>query len=159
MNRSERRPSIGHIPPPLLFLLSYGAGEWLHYIAPFPLTRLVGGRASYIVGALCLATGIVVALTCVAMFFAAKTTVIPYRRAATLVTQGPYRLSRNPMYVSVTLAYLGVAALRGILWPMLLLAIPLAILNYIVIPQEEFQLRAAFGAAYDEYCARVRRWL
>jgi protein-S-isoprenylcysteine O-methyltransferase Ste14 len=63
------------------------------------------------------------------------------------------------MYVGVTLIYLGVAALRAVLWPVLLLPVPLAVLNYFVIPKEESMLRAAFGAAYERYCARVRRWL
>jgi protein-S-isoprenylcysteine O-methyltransferase Ste14 len=159
MNTSERHGTARHVPPPLLFFLSYIAGEGLHYIVPLPLTPFVDIHTGQVIGVLLLAVGIVVVLTCVAMFFAAKTTVVPYRRAAMLVTRGPYRLSRNPMYVSVTLVYLGVAGLRAVLWPVILLPIPLMILNYLVIPQEENLLRATFGAAYEQYCARVRRWL
>jgi len=159
MNQSDRHSAIKRVPPPLLFVLSYVAGEGLHYVAPLPLTRFVSDGTTYVIGALSLGVGIAVVLTCVKMFFAANTTVIPHRRAARLVTRGPYRLTRNPMYVGVTLTYLGVAALRAVLWPVLLLPIPLAILNYVVIPQEESLLRATFGAAYEQYCARVRRWL
>jgi protein-S-isoprenylcysteine O-methyltransferase Ste14 len=159
MNQSERHGTVRRVPPPLLFLLSYIAGEGLHYVAPLPLTRFVSNGASYVIGVLTLVGGIAVVLTCVKMFFAANTTVIPYRRAAKLVTQGPYRATRNPMYVGVALIYLGVAALRAVLWPVLLLPIPLAILNYGVIPQEESLLRGTFGAAYEQYCERVRRWL
>jgi len=119
----------------------------------------VSNGASYVIGALSLVAGIAVVLTCVKMFFTANTTVIPYHRAAKLVTRGPYRVTRNPMYVGVTLIYLGVTALRAVFWPVLLLPIPLAILNYVVIPQEESLLRATFGAAYEQYCAQVRRWL
>jgi protein-S-isoprenylcysteine O-methyltransferase Ste14 len=142
-----------------LFLLSYIAGEGIDRLAPFPLGRLVSVRVAPILGALSLGAGFIVVLISVMTFVAAKTTPVPYRRAATLVTRGPYRLSRNPMYVGVTLIYLGIAALRGVLWPVLLLPIPLAVLNYVVIPQEESMLRATFGAAYEQYCARVRRWL
>jgi protein-S-isoprenylcysteine O-methyltransferase Ste14 len=159
MNQRGRHGAAIHIPPPLLFLLSYIAGEGLERIAPLPLSRLVSVRAAEVVGALFLAVGFIVVLISVTIFIAAKTTPVPYRCAAALVTWGPYRLSRNPMYVGVTLIYLGVAALRAVLWPVLLLPIPLAVLNTFVIPQEESMLRATFGRAYELYCARVRRWL
>ena len=153
------RGARAHIPPPALFLLSYIAGEGLERIAPLPLAWLISVRGANILGILFLAVGVILVLICVTFFLGAKTTPIPYRRAATLVTWGPYRLSRNPMYVGATLIYLGVAALRGVLWPVLLLPIPLLLLNAFVIPQEESMLRATFGAAYERYCARVRRWL
>jgi protein-S-isoprenylcysteine O-methyltransferase Ste14 len=143
----------------LLFLLSYIAGEGLERIAPLPLTWLLSIRAAEVLGAFFFALGLIVVLISIATFVAAKTTPVPYRRPAALVIRGPYRLSRNPMYVGVTLIYLGVAAVRRVLWPVLLLPIPLALLNTFVIPQEESALRAAFGAAYERYCARVRRWL
>jgi len=148
-----------HVPPPLLFLLAYIAGEILHYITPVLLPRFISIRAGYGVGIVLLLVGIVVVVTSVATFKAAKTTVIPYRRALRLVTRGPYRATRNPMYVGAALIYLGVAALRLALWPVLLLPFVLVILNYLVIPQEESLLRETFGAEYERYCARVRRWL
>ena len=159
MDQRKTGGTPAHIPPPLLFWLGYIAGEGLERMAPLPLTRLISVRSGEILGAFFLAVGLMVALISVTTFLIAKTTPVPYRRAAILVTWGPYRLSRNPMYVGVTLIYLGVAVLRSVLWPVLLLLVPLAVLNYCVIPQEEFMLRAAFGAAYERYCARVRRWL
>ena len=159
MDQSKPGAKPPHIPPPLLFLLGYIAGEGLELVMPFPLSWLVSARAAEILGALFLAVGFIVVLVSVATFLTAKTTPIPYRRAATLVTWGPYRLSRNPMYVGVTLIYLGVAALRALLWPVLLLPIVLVVLNTFVIPYEESMLRATFGTAYERYCGRVRRWL
>ena len=159
MNQDKRPGSIRRVPPPLVFLLAYIAGEGLHYLAPLPLGHFVRGRASQFAAALFLLAGISLVLISVAAFRAAKTTVIPYRRAVTLIVWGPYRMTRNPMYVGVALIYLGVAAVRRVLWPVLLLPAALAILNYVVIPQEEALLRAAFGEAYEKYCARVRRWL
>ena len=159
MELRRRRGAPVHIPPPLLFLLGYVAGEGLEHVVPLPLSRLVSSRVTEVLGAFFLTLGFIVALASVATFLGAKTTPIPYRRATKLVTWGPYRLSRNPMYVGVTLIYLGVAALRAVLWPMLLLPVVLAVLNCVVIPQEEGILRAAFGAAYENYAARVRRWL
>lgn len=159
MDQSGPRGRPAHIPPPLLFLVSYIAGEGLECVVPLALSRLVSIRSGEILGTFFLAVGVAVALVSIATFLIAKTTPVPYRRAAALVTWGPYRLSRNPMYVGVTLIYLGVAALRAVLWPVLLLPVPLVVLNYYVIPQEEALLRAAFGADYERYCARVRRWL
>jgi protein-S-isoprenylcysteine O-methyltransferase Ste14 len=143
----------------LLFLLSYLAGEGLHRLAPLPLNWLLGARGADLLAVLFLSVGVTLVLICVMFFLGARTTPIPYRRPAVLVMWGPYRFSRNPMYVGVTSIYLGVAALRGVLWPVLLLPIPLLVLNRWVIPEEEALLRATFGAAYERYCARVRRWL
>lgn len=63
------------------------------------------------------------------------------------------------MYLGVILIYLGGCMLANSLWPVLLLAGPLAILTQIVIPYEEASMRQAFGIAYEAYCARVRRWI
>lgn len=77
----------------------------------------------------------------------------------TLVIGGPYRLTRNPMYLGLTIAALGMAILVGS-WPML--AAPLAVFltaNFAHIPFEEAKLRRQFGEAYDAYARRVRRWI
>lgn len=158
-NRLQRRRRPAHIPPPLLFALGYVAGEGLHRIAPLRLGSLALVGGAEFLGSLLLFVGVVLVLICVVFFLGARTTPIPYRRPAALVMWGPYQLSRNPMYVGATLIYLGVAALRGALWPVLLLPIVLVVLDRFVIPQEEAILRATFGAAYERYCARVRRWL
>lgn len=143
----------------MLFLLGYLAGEGLHRIAPLPLQWLPGIRGIEWLAALLLLAGVMLVLICVMFFLGARTTPIPYRRPATLVMWGPYRFSRNPMYLAGTLIYLGVAGLRGVFWAVLLLPIVLIVLDRFVIPQEESILRAAFGVAYERYCARVRRWL
>ncbi len=148
-----------HVPPPLLFFVAYIAGEILQYLVPFSFAWFVPAQASYVLSIVLLFGGIALVVASVATFKAARTTVVPYQRAATLVMRGPYRATRNPMYVGVTLFYLGVAALRLALWSVLLLPIVLIILNYVVIPQEESLLRETFGAEYERYCARVRRWL
>ena len=76
-----------------------------------------------------------------------------------LVTGGPYQLTRNPMYLGLTIASLGMAILVGC-WPML--AAPVAVFataNFVHIPFEEAKLRRQFGEAYDAYAGRVRRWI
>jgi len=76
-----------------------------------------------------------------------------------LVVSGPYRFSRNPMYLGLIVVALGMAIFVGC-WPML--AVPVAVFltaNYVHIPYEEAKMRRQFGDAYDAYAGRVRRWL
>jgi protein-S-isoprenylcysteine O-methyltransferase Ste14 len=63
------------------------------------------------------------------------------------------------MYVGLTLIYIGVAGTRLETWPLIVLPLLLAYVNFQVIPVEERRLRAVFGESYEEYRARVRRWL
>jgi protein-S-isoprenylcysteine O-methyltransferase Ste14 len=74
-----------------------------------------------------------------------------------VIDSGPYRFSRNPMYVAWTLIYLGAAALMNTLWPLTLLPLLVAFTHYIVVRREEQQLEAQFGEAYRQYRKRVRR--
>lgn len=81
----------------------------------------------------------------------------PTNRA--LVTSGPYRLTRNPMYSGLVLLALGIAVWVGA-WPMFIAPIAVfATANWVHIPFEETKMRRQFGAAYDDYVARVRRWV
>ena len=63
------------------------------------------------------------------------------------------------MYVGLTLAYLGEAAMLRQVWPVLLLPLVLAYVNGVVIPLEQAKLKEVFGEAYERYCQRVRRWV
>ena len=92
-------------------------------------------------------------------FRRARTTTVPGEKSAQLVTWGPYRFTRNPMYVGLTVAYLGEALILRQIWPLLFLPLVLAYVNWVVIPLEETRLLEVFGADYDRYRARVRRWI
>jgi len=93
------------------------------------------------------------------LFRKAKTTTVPGRSSAQLVTSGPYRFTRNPMYVGLTLAYLGEAGLLRQIWPAILLPLTIAYVNWTVIPVEEAKLEEVFPSAYQQYRSRVRRWI
>ncbi|MFI5210728.1 MAG: methyltransferase family protein, partial [Gemmatimonadales bacterium] len=69
------------------------------------------------------------------------------------------RFSRNPMYVGMTLLYLGIALWANSLWPLLLLPAVLVVMRRGVIAREEAYLERRFGDEYRSYRARVRRWL
>jgi protein-S-isoprenylcysteine O-methyltransferase Ste14 len=105
------------------------------------------------------AAGAVMAGWGLVIFRKARTTTVPGESSAQLVTWGPYRLTRNPMYVGLTLAYLGEAAMLKQVWPVLLLPLTLAYLNWILIPLEEQRLEEVFPDAYPHYRSRVRRWI
>ena len=76
-----------------------------------------------------------------------------------LVTDGPYRFTRNPMYLGLVIVTLGIAVWVGA-WPMFLAPIAIfATTNWVHIPYEEAKMRRQFGATYDGYVGRVRRWV
>ena len=146
-------------PPPFLFVIGFLAGWALdRYWHPLPLSRFAGsalqpfGFASLAVGVLLVGWGMVT-------FKRAKTAIHPHHSASQLVTHGPYRFTRNPMYTGLTLAYLGGSALLDSAWPVIVLPAVILILFQTVISREERYLRDAFGAEYAGYVASVRRWL
>ena len=76
-----------------------------------------------------------------------------------LVTSGPYRFTRNPMYLGLVIVTLGIAVWVGA-WPMFIAPVAVfATLNWVHIPFEEEKMRRQFGATYDGYVRRVRRWV
>jgi protein-S-isoprenylcysteine O-methyltransferase Ste14 len=146
-------------PPPLLFVLGVLVGWLLHRAFPLPLIGPTARSTAALVGWLLVALGGGLSVWGLVTFRGAGTSVRPNQPASTLVTHGPFRLSRNPMYVGLSLVYLGVMLLLNSLWTGLFLPLVIAILYLTVIRREERYLAATFGIAYDEYRRRVRRWL
>ncbi|MGA9958647.1 MAG: isoprenylcysteine carboxylmethyltransferase family protein [Acidobacteriaceae bacterium] len=147
------------VPVPWVFVLGYAVGLALQFILPH---AVLSGRASWIsvgVGAGLFALGAVIAGWGLTLFHRASTTTVPGERSERLVTRGPYRLTRNPMYVGLTLAYFGEAGLLRQIWPLAVLPLVLAYLQWTVIPLEEAKLRETFGEEYEAYRGRVRRWV
>ena len=142
-------------PPPLIFLLPFLAGWLLHRRPLQPLPR----RASRIAAAFLLPFGMALSLWAVFTFERAHTPVEPYRLVRRLVTWGPYRYSRNPIYASMTILYLGATALVDSLWPLVLLPLALVVVSRGVIAREEQYLERRFGDEYRTYARHVRRWL
>lgn len=103
--------------------------------------------------------GVVLAAWGIATFRRARTATIPHHAASQLVTNGPYRFTRNPMYVGLTIAYIGGAAVIDSGWPLILLPVVIIVLVRSVVSREEQYLSDAFGDQYAAYRTRVRRWL
>lgn len=87
------------------------------------------------------------------------TTASPRKQSEVLATSGPFRLSRNPIYVAMTGLYLGLVLLANALWPLVLLAPLLLLMHWGVIRREEYYLSEKSGEAYLAYRSQVRRWL
>jgi protein-S-isoprenylcysteine O-methyltransferase Ste14 len=143
------------IPPPLLFLATFAMGIWLDAELPCGTPPVVL-RAP---GLVMIAAAILLITSAGGLFLRRKTTIIPHGRAATLVTSGPYRITRNPMYVGLALCHFGAALALGALWPLGMVVVGLWVLQTKTIPYEEDALRVVFGEAYVGYTRRVRRWL
>lgn len=142
-------------PPPLLYLLPFGAGLWLQH--PFPLSLALGGWAVWLGWPLVVAgiLGFVLALRALGR---AGTSVNPYKASSAVAAAGVYRFTRNPIYLADTLIYTGTALVCGALWPLLLLPLALVVVQQGVIAREEVYLERKFGEDYLNYKARVRRW-
>ena len=94
-----------------------------------------------------------------ATFWRHRTTVNPYKAASSLCTGGPFRFSRNPIYVGDWFILTGVSMLLASWWPLLFAPLIWVALRYGVIRHEEAHLEARFGEDYRTYKTQVRRWL
>src|SRR5258706_9966184 len=79
------------------------------------------------------------------LFLRERTTIIPAGKARTLIVAGPYRVTRNPMYLGLAIAYVGAALIVNAVWPLVFVIVPLAVLQLRVIPFEEATLAGVFG--------------
>jgi protein-S-isoprenylcysteine O-methyltransferase Ste14 len=89
----------------------------------------------------------------------AGTNVLPTRPALAIVTDGPFRFTRNPLYLANAVAYLGLTLVFNTVWTLLLYVPMLLVIHWGIIRREERYLEAKFGETYLAYKARVRRWL
>jgi protein-S-isoprenylcysteine O-methyltransferase Ste14 len=92
-------------------------------------------------------------------FRRARTPVIPFKPTTAIVTDGPYRFTRNPIYLGMALSYAGAFLFLGYLWPAVTLPLTIWAVDRWVIAKEERYLESKFGTRYNDYRARVRRWI
>jgi protein-S-isoprenylcysteine O-methyltransferase Ste14 len=148
--------NLGPVRPPLVYLGSILVGLLLHFAWPLPLVRHPVG-ALIGAGVVLLAVGLFV--TAIRTFRAASTHVPGNRPTTTIVRTGPYRFSRNPIYVAFSALQVGIALCAGTLWLLITLVPALALMSFWVIPREERYLEARFSSEYLSYKSSVRRWL
>jgi protein-S-isoprenylcysteine O-methyltransferase Ste14 len=88
-----------------------------------------------------------------------ETGLLPGQATHAMIEEGPYRCSRNPLYVGLLALYLGVALLAPTLWGLVMFPAAVLLVRWGAIHPEERFLHERFGAQYDDYTRRVRRWL
>ena len=143
-------------PPPLIYVVFLLVGIGLERYLPLPRIPLAIGRA---LGTVFVAACLLLVVWSFRRFWASGTSVVPVRPTTALVIEGPYRFTRNPMYVGMLLLYTGIACGLGLVWPLLLAPILIWTISTFVIGREERYLTRKFGDQYLRYQSQVRRWL
>ena len=174
-----RDPSQGRCPETLprrqagVVLVSTGAQIRLippvvHYFAPFTVTWVLqrwrpwtipGGDALSVAGLALVAGGIALMLWAFVTLRRANTTVIPWEQVSAIISTGPFRFSRNPIYLADAITYIGGSLLIRSWWPLLILPGIVLVMRRKVIDREERYLTERFGDAHREYQLQVARWL
>jgi protein-S-isoprenylcysteine O-methyltransferase Ste14 len=146
-------------PPPVIYAATLALSIILHRL--FPL-RLMPGNARSIrrpAGIALIVAGLIPAAWAARTMHRHGNSPDPNHPVASLVVDGPFRFSRNPIYLSLTACYLGVGMLLGTVWHLLLLPLLMAVMRRGVVDREEAYLSRRFGEEYRVYMADVRRWI
>ena len=148
--------NLGIVRPPFVYLVSIVLGLALHFASPIRLApHDVGGVLG---GALCV-VAVALFVFAVRTFRTAGTPIPGNRPTSAVVRAGPYRFSRNSIYLSFSLLQLGIALWVDSLWLLITLVAAVGLMSFVVIPREERYLEARFPSEYLDYKASVRRWL
>jgi protein-S-isoprenylcysteine O-methyltransferase Ste14 len=143
-------------PPPLVYLAAIVVGAALERVWRW---KLPTGRWGTVVGALLIVAAIVLVGSALSQFKRAETSPKPHKPTTAIVTSGPFRFTRNPIYVSFTLAQLGIALMIASGWILALVVPALLFIRIGVIAREERYLERKFGGEYVRYKRGVRRWI
>lgn len=147
---------LGLVRPPLVYLIALGSGAAIQLAMPFPF---LPAAPTLPLGAPLVVVAIVLFAYAAATLRAAGTPVPARKPTIMIVRAGPYRFSRNPIYLAFSLFQLGIAMWLNSVWLLVTLVGAAALMHYFVIPREEEYLERRFGAQYLSYKASVRRWL
>ena len=145
-------------PPPFIFLAFLIAGWGIDKALGTPALPVDATGRKAVALALIIG-GFVLEMWAGGLFKKAGTNVVPYSPATALVTDGPYRFTRNPMYLGFAITYLGLAIGLNAPTAIALLLPCLVLMTWGVVLREERYLERKFGQAYLDYRKRVRRWL
>jgi protein-S-isoprenylcysteine O-methyltransferase Ste14 len=154
MNTSDTPGLVAR--PPLIYLTGILVGmalQWLRPLTVAPATWMMP------LGELLILAAILIFGSAVASFRRAGTPIQSVRPTARIVRSGPYRFSRNPIYLAFTLLHLGIALWVNSAWLLGTLPLTLIVMSYGVIAREERYLERKFGEEYLRYKGSVRRWL
>ncbi len=152
--KSNDHPNVIALPP-LIYLGSLIVGLILGYIWSAPIGW---GAVRPAAGVIFVLAGLAIGAAAVRRFRQARTNLEVYRPSTVLVTEGPYRFTRNPMYLSLSVILAGIGLLADNFWILIILVPTLVVIHFGVITREERYLESKFGAEYQHYKSTVRRW-
>jgi len=156
-NSSEERGADVRFPPPLVFLIAIAIGYLLHR---FVMPLHAGSSTSIrVFGGAVIFAGLALMVSAARLFRMTGQDPVPWKPSPSLVAQGPYRYTRNPMYVGMTLIQIGIGLAANDLWIALLAVVALDCVHFIAVLPEETYLTSRFGSHYQNYRASVRRYL
>jgi protein-S-isoprenylcysteine O-methyltransferase Ste14 len=145
-------------PPPLVYGAAVLAGLALErWIWPLPLP--LGETTAHYAGWALMLPGLALLAWAMRSFARANTAIVPYNTTTSIVPAGPYRFSRNPMYIAMAVIQSAFAVMFATAWIFILLPPVLLFIRHGVIAREERYLERKFGAGYLDYKNKVRRWL
>ena len=148
-------------PPPFVYAVAVLGGWWLNRNWPLPMRSDVtsGLSAAAVVAWVLVAAALCLLATPAVLFISRHTSILPMRPSSALVVAGPYRFTRNPMYLGMALLTVALGLWLNTWWVIILLVPALLVIKRFVIDREEAYLRRRFGAEYEAYTRDVRRWL
>lgn len=153
---SAERGANVNIPPPLIYIGFIVLGALLQYaIAPIAFP---GDTWIRIAGVVFILAGLVLIFSALATFKRTGQDPKPWTVSPELIVQGPYRWTRNPMYVGLTCILIGLGLALNNPWFLLLAGVALLIVHFLAVLPEEKYLNEKFGRSYAEYRTKVRRY-
>src|SRR5215208_2897690 len=156
----KMNPKNDHAPVVINpFLIYIACGLCAFFLQKFLPLPFIPQAEAHIIGVIVMIINLILGLTAVRNMFAAKTSLSPYRPTTALVLSGPYRFSRNPIYIGLTLLYVGLVTYLQLPWGLVILPIVIWLITIWVIVPEEKYLEQKFGSDYLNYKSTVRRWI
>ena len=169
MTSSESTPNSDRAAvrgiPPLFYILSLAVSLAIHYLVfplpfTFPATSFVQGSTLRVaVGIVISLIGGIIARATIAQFRRTGNDPDPGTPTASIMTTGPYRFSRNPLYLAAALLQTGIAVGVGSFWALASIIVALLLVHFLAVLPEEQYLAGKFGDEYREYKRSVRRWI
>jgi len=158
MTEQHERPAT--IPwPPILYLGAVVAALILYLLFPLGWLGSPAADILFAIGLLVMAGGLAMDVMALRRLARERTTVMPHKGSAHLVTDGVYAVTRNPIYVGNTMLMIGLGLAAGIVWLLVLAPVAAFATQRLAIQPEERHLAARFGKRYRDYQKRVRRWI
>lgn len=154
----DRSSFLGRVPPALWFfallLCGWGLDRFAPLRIPFPTFAWQLWPALVLFAASAIFAG-----SAIRLFAVKQTTLLPFSQASALLSTGPFRISRNPLYVALVATLFAFGLLLASFWLLIAASLLALALDWFVIRPEESALSKAFGEQYSTYARRVRRWL